>query len=43
MEKMLAGGSGITYVVAQELYNAGIDGITLEIMHGLKEIVNFIS
>ena len=39
-----AGGSGITYVVAQELYNAGIDGITLgNHAWSKKEIVNFIS
>lgn len=39
-----AGGSGITYVVAQELYNLGIDGITLgNHTWSKREIVNFIS
>lgn len=38
-----AGGSGITYVVAQELYKAGIDAITLgNHTWSKKEILNFI-
>lgn len=38
-----AGGSGITYVVAQELYNSGADGITLgNHTWSKKEITNFI-
>lgn len=38
-----AGGSGITYVVAQELYKCGIDGITLgNHTWSKKEITNFI-
>lgn len=38
-----AGGSGITYVVAQELYNIGIDAITLgNHTWSKKEILNFI-
>jgi len=32
-----AGGSGITYVVAQELYKYGIDAITLGIIRGQKK------
>ena len=38
-----AGGSGITYVVAQELYKSGIDGITMgNHTWSKKEILNFI-
>jgi 2',3'-cyclic-nucleotide 2'-phosphodiesterase len=38
-----AGGSGITYVVAQELYKAGIDAITMgNHTWSKKEILNFI-
>jgi len=38
-----AGGSGITYVVAQELYKYGIDAITLgNHTWSKKEIMNFI-
>lgn len=38
-----AGGSGITYVVAQELYNSGVDGITLgNHTWSKREILNFI-
>jgi len=38
-----AGGSGITYVVAQELYKAGVDGITLgNHTWSKREVVNFI-
>lgn len=38
-----AGGTGITYVVAQELYKLGIDGITLgNHTWSKKEVINFI-
>ncbi len=38
-----AGGSGITYTVAQELYNAGVDVITLgNHAWSKKEVLNFI-
>jgi hypothetical protein len=38
-----AGGSGITYVVAQELYNSGIDAITLgNHTWSKREVTNFI-
>jgi metallophosphoesterase (TIGR00282 family) len=38
-----AGGNGITYVVAQELYKSGIDGITMgNHTWAKKEITNFI-
>jgi len=38
-----AGGSGITYVIAQELYNSGVDGITMGNHTWSKnEILNFI-
>ncbi|MFZ5987293.1 MAG: TIGR00282 family metallophosphoesterase [Bacillota bacterium] len=38
-----AGGSGITYVVAQELYKSGVDGITLgNHTWSKKEVTNFI-
>ena len=38
-----AGGSGITYVVAQELYRAGVDGITLgNHTWSKREVTNFI-
>lgn len=38
-----AGGSGITYVIAQELYNNGVDGITMGNHTWSKhEILNFI-
>jgi metallophosphoesterase (TIGR00282 family) len=38
-----AGGSGITYVVAQELYKTGIDGITMgNHTWSKKEVTNFI-
>ncbi|MDQ2085962.1 TIGR00282 family metallophosphoesterase [Herbivorax sp. ANBcel31] len=39
-----AGGSGITYVVAQELYRTGVQGITLgNHTWSKKEVINFIS
>ena len=37
-----AGGSGITYAVAKELFELGIDGITLGIIPGQKDVINFI-
>ena len=38
-----AGGTGITYVVAQELYKAGVDGITLgNHTWSKREVTNFI-